>query len=132
MRISRIRLSDKTSCVRPRTKLGEGPQLHQSQSSVEVLVGEARTPATLHFVLDAQPPAEPTDRVAVNRVVALANRAKAEVGRPALQQAIDTSHDLGGVARIGPPFGLGVQPLDHAADTLLRRSCAQVGTARRV
>ena len=40
-RISRIRLSDKTSCGRPRTGLGEGPQSHESKPSVKVRVGAA-------------------------------------------------------------------------------------------
>src|SRR5205809_3780964 len=38
-RFSRIRLSDKVSCVRPWEAVGEGFQPNQSQRSVEVLVG---------------------------------------------------------------------------------------------
>src|ERR1700686_3417424 len=74
MRISRIRLSDKTSCCRPRTGLGQGPQAHETQTSVEVLVREARVAIALHLVLGAQPPAQPTDRVSIQRSIALTDR----------------------------------------------------------
>jgi hypothetical protein len=84
MQISRIRLSDKTSRGRPRTGLGKKPQVHEPQVSMEVRIGKARVPVTAHLVLVAQPPTEPTDRVSVQRSIALADRAQAEVSRPAL------------------------------------------------
>ncbi len=85
VRISRIRLSDKTSCVRPRKGLGTGRELHQTEASVEVLVREAGEAVTPNLVLMAQSPAQPTDRITVQRSIALADWTEAEVPRPALQ-----------------------------------------------
>ena len=53
MRISRIRLSDKASCGRPRTGLGEGLQPHQTQACIEVRVREAGVAVTPHLMLVA-------------------------------------------------------------------------------
>src|SRR5438093_13788400 len=50
-RFSRIRLSDKVSCVRPWTAVGEGFQPNQAQRSVEILVGEPRDSTPLHLVV---------------------------------------------------------------------------------
>ena len=57
VRISRIRLSDKTSCLRPRKAVLKRLHADQPQGLVQVLIGEACDPLTALLVLLAQPPA---------------------------------------------------------------------------
>ena len=59
MRFSRIRLSDKTSCFRPRQVARAGGQSDQPQVLVQNLGGEARRPRARHLMFLAQPPAQP-------------------------------------------------------------------------
>src|ERR1700733_1591304 len=108
MRISRIRLSDKTSCVRPRKGLGMGSKPHEPQLSIEVLVREAGEAVTPNLVLMAQPPAQPTDRVAIQRSIAVAHGTQAEVSRPALQQPVESLHNQGRIEQTRAPIRLGV------------------------
>ena len=56
-RISRIQLSDKTSCLRPRKARCQLRQLYQSQSLVEVGGRVAFEPCTADLMLYAEPPA---------------------------------------------------------------------------
>ena len=53
MRLSRIRLSDKRSCLRPRQVTRQPRQPNQFQRLVEILVGEAIEPLALDPVLSA-------------------------------------------------------------------------------
>ena len=57
MQVSRIRLSDKVSCFRPREVVGAGSQSDQTERPIQVVVGEPRDSLSLHLVLAAQPPA---------------------------------------------------------------------------
>jgi hypothetical protein len=65
MRISRIRLSDKTSRGRPRTGLDKRSQAYQAQASIEIRVRKQGVPVTAYLVLVAQLAAEPTGRISV-------------------------------------------------------------------
>jgi hypothetical protein len=56
MRISRIRLSDKNSCGRPRTVLGKKCEPHEAQATIEVIVRIPCKAVTAHLVLTTQPP----------------------------------------------------------------------------
>ena len=62
--------------------------MNQPQILMEELVGEARFPRTRHFVLLAQPPAQPRPSVLVERLIRRTDGAKAEVVRPGCQFAI--------------------------------------------
>ena len=53
MRLSRIRLSDKRSCLRPRQVTRQPRQPNQFQGLIEILVGEAIVPLALDPVLSA-------------------------------------------------------------------------------
>ena len=53
LRVWRIRLSDKRSCLRPRQVTRQTRQPNQSQGLVEVLVGVAIVPLALDPVLSA-------------------------------------------------------------------------------
>lgn len=55
VRISRIQLSDKESCLRPRKVVSPLAQLHQAQGLVHVLFGEASFPSASDLVFAAQP-----------------------------------------------------------------------------
>ncbi len=130
MRISRIRLSDKTSRGRPRTGLGKRSQAYQARASREIRVRKPGVLVTAYLVLVAQPAAEPTGRLSVTCTVALAHLAEANVPRPALQKPIDALHDFGRVPETGAPIGLGVESPDNPADALLRGASAWMGAAR--
>jgi hypothetical protein len=66
MRISRIRLSDRTSCLGPRKALRKLRQADESHLLIEELVGIAlQSPAALLMLL-AEPPAQPGRGVSVS------------------------------------------------------------------
>src|SRR5277367_3617124 len=64
MQISRIRLSDKTSRLRPRHVVPKPAQAYEPEVPVEVREWIAPAPSPPDFVLEAQPPAQPHRRVA--------------------------------------------------------------------
>src|SRR5579863_7948802 len=57
VRVSRTRLSDKTSCLRPRKALRPLRQVYQPQTLVQVWRRVAFSPPAPHLMLDAEPPA---------------------------------------------------------------------------
>ena len=83
-------------------------QLDQPQCLVQVLVREACLSHCRDLVLVAQPPAEPSVGVSVDRPVALTDRTQAEVVRPALQLPIESrDHDRSASSTV--PFGVGLR-----------------------
>src|SRR5438093_8370289 len=96
-RFSRIRLSDKVSCVRPWEVVGEGLQPNQTQRSVEVLVGEPRDSPSPHLVLATQPPAELIPGVCIHRPVRFAHRPETEVVRPTAQHVVEALYTISNV-----------------------------------
>src|SRR5271167_464753 len=64
MQISRIRLSDKTSRLRPRHVVPKPAQAYEPEVPVEVREWIAPASSPPDFVLEAQPPAQPHRRVA--------------------------------------------------------------------
>ena len=88
VRVSRLMLSDKGSCVRPREGVGEGGQPGQPERPIQVLIGELRDCPSPHPVLTTQPPAELIASVGIHRSVGLAHRPQTGVIRPAAQQAV--------------------------------------------
>jgi len=87
-RVSRLRLSDKGSCVRPWEGVSEGCQPDQPERPIQVLIGELRDCPSPHLVLTTQPPAELIASVGIHRSVGLAHRPQTGVIRPAAQQAV--------------------------------------------
>ena len=71
MQISCIRLSDKTSRLRPRHVVPKPAQTYEPEVPVEVR--EWIAPAPPDFVLEAQPPAQPHRRVSIERSIRLAD-----------------------------------------------------------
>src|SRR5712675_1647635 len=68
-RISRTALSDKTSRLRPRHVVSKPGQTHEPEGLVEVREWIAAALASSGLVLEAQPPAQPHSRVAVERPI---------------------------------------------------------------
>ena len=64
VRVSRIRLSDKASCVRAPVAAPKQRESHQAEDLGQVAVRIASIPTTRDLMLRAQPPAEPLGRVA--------------------------------------------------------------------
>src|SRR5260221_5759200 len=88
MQISRIRLSDKPSRLRPRHVVPKPAQAYEPEVPVKVRewIGPALAPPDL--VLEAQPPAQPHSCVVVERPIRFADGAYLEVVRPSAQRAV--------------------------------------------
>ena len=71
MRISRIRLSDKTSRLRPRHVVPKPAQAYEPEVPVKVRERISPAPSSPEFVLGAQPPAQPHRGVSVERSIRL-------------------------------------------------------------
>src|SRR5205807_7418873 len=69
MQISRIRLSDKTSRLRPRLAVPTRSQAYETVMPVEVRKWISPAPASPDLVLVAQPPAQPHGCVVVERPI---------------------------------------------------------------
>src|SRR4051812_36283563 len=82
MQISRIRLSDKTSRLRPRHVVPKPSQAYEPEVPVEVREWIGSAPAMPDLVLAAQPPAQPQSGVAVDRPIRFVDGAYFEVVRP--------------------------------------------------
>ena len=85
MRISRIRLSDKTSRLHPRLAAPKLGQADESEAPVEVREGIRPAPASPDLVLVAQPPAQPRSGVVVEHTVGPVGRPYPRVVCPAAQ-----------------------------------------------
>ena len=82
MQISRIRLSDKTSRLRPRHVVPKPAQAYEPEVPVKVREWISSALASPDLVLDAQPPAQPHSGVVVDRPVRFRDGAYFEVVRP--------------------------------------------------
>ena len=102
MRISRIRLSDKTSRLHPRLAAPKLGQADESEAPVEVREGIRPAPAAPDLVLVAQPPAQPRSGVVVGRTVGPVGRPYPRVVRPAAQGAVQLLHQLRGLGASSP------------------------------
>ena len=129
-RISRSRLSDKESSLRPREGSSARPQSCQMQDLVQVCVRETCHSLTPHLVLGAQPLTQPTTHVSIDRSIGLAHRPQAEVVRPPDQHPVQVGDYLPfwQQGRVSP--GAVRDRVANAADLLRRRFRAQVGTTR--
>jgi hypothetical protein len=81
MRISRIRLSDKTSRLHPRHVVLKPAQAYEPEVPVEVRGWVSPALASPDLVLEAQPPAQPHSGVVVDRPVRFGDGADFEAFR---------------------------------------------------
>src|SRR6185295_6445681 len=129
-RISRIRLSDKDSSVRPREGPCTRPKPGKVQDLVQVVAGEASHAPVRLLVLRTQPPTQPTTHVLIECSIGRADRPQAEIVRPANQHPVE----LGNYrlyrqqCRVSP--GALRERVADAANLLGRRFRAQIGPPR--
>jgi hypothetical protein len=81
VQVSRIRLSDKASRLRPRHVVPKPTQAYEPEVPVKVREWIAPALAPPDFVLEAQPPAQPRRRVGIKRPIRLAEGAYREVAK---------------------------------------------------
>src|SRR6202051_3964400 len=118
VRIARIRLSDKSSRLRPRHVVPKPAQTYEPEVPVEVRKWIGPALAAPGFMLDAQPPAQPHSGVVVDRPVRFGDGAYLEVVRPSAYRAVQLTHQLCGLL---PSPRSGRQRMDvinHALDAL--------------
>ena len=99
LQISRIRLSDKDSCFRPRNVAVAQLELDQTQLTMQIFIGIARETSRLHLVLPTQPPTEPDSGMSGNDPVRLAHGTLAEVVRPTLHGLVQPAYLLETIQR---------------------------------
>src|SRR5512140_143112 len=97
MKISRIRLSDKTSRLHPRHVVPKPAQAYEPEVPVKVREWISSALASPDLVLEAQPPAQPHSGVVVDRPIRLDDGAYFEVVRPSAQRAVQLLHQLCGL-----------------------------------
>src|SRR5712664_4422479 len=111
--ISRIRLSDKTSRLRPRHVVPKPAQAYEPKVPVKVREWIRSALASPDLVLEAQPPAQPHSGVVVDRPVRRGDGAYFEVVRPSAQRAVHLLHQLCGLLPSPRSGSLRVDLLDH-------------------
>ena len=121
MQISRIRLSDKMSCLRTRPAAFVRGQADETEVPVEVWVWIEPTLAPPDFVFVTQPPAQPRCSVDVERIVCTADAPYTEVVRPAPQHAVQLPHQFRGLLPRRFQLGQLMNLLGHVPNTFLRR-----------
>src|SRR5580692_3924538 len=119
VQISRIRLSDKTSRLRPRHVVPKPAQTYEPEVPVEVREWKGPAPSSPDFVLGAQPPAQPHRCVSVQRPIRLADGSYLEVVRPSAQRAVHFAHQHCGLLPCSRSVGQRVDFLDHALNAFL-------------
>src|SRR5215468_6952516 len=128
-RLSRIRLSDKTSRLHPRHVAPKCGQAYEPEVPVEVREWISPALASPDLVLDAQPPAQPQSGVVVDRSVRLVDGAYVEVVRPSAQRAVQLAHQLCGFLPCPRSVRQRMDLLDHTLDALLRWPITQARLA---
>src|SRR5712664_1134188 len=101
MQISRIRLSDKISRLRPRHVVPKPVQAYEPEVPVQVRewIAPALAPPP-DFVLGAQPPTQPHCHVIVERSISRTDGAYLEVVRPSAQRAVQLAHQHCGLCPV--------------------------------
>src|SRR5258706_16449095 len=125
MKISRIRLSDKTSRLHPRHVVPKPAQAHEPEVPVKVREWIRPALASPDLVLEAQPPAQPHSGVVVERPVRFCDGAYFEVVRPSAQRAVHLLHQLCGLLPSPRSASLPLDLPDHSLDVFLRWPVAQ-------
>src|SRR5258708_27328234 len=97
MQISRIRLSDKPSRLRPRHVVPKPAQAYEPKVPVKVREWIGPALASPDLVLEAQPPAQPHSGVVVDCPVRFRDGAYFEVVRPSAERAVQLAHQLCGL-----------------------------------
>ena len=94
VRFSRIRLSDKASCVRPRKVACRPRQPNQTQGIVEIFIRETCISPGMSLVFGLQPLAEPKPGVGIHTSVGFADRSQTEVSGPPHKLAVEVGDQV--------------------------------------
>src|SRR5258708_2372879 len=97
MRISRIRLSDKTSRRHPRHAAPTPGQAYEPEVPAEMREWPGPAAAPPDLVFGTQPPAQPHGGIAIERPIRLGDSANTEVVGPSAQRAVQPIHQLRGL-----------------------------------
>ena len=89
VRFSRIRLSDQTHAFAHEKRARKRTQPDNAQLPIQIVRREACVPPIPYLVLRAPPLTEPVEDVVIHAPPGLADRAYAEVVRPADQHAVE-------------------------------------------
>src|SRR5665811_1305693 len=130
IQISRIRLSDKTSRLRPRHVEPKPAQAYEPEVPVEVREWIGPAPALPDLVLDAQPPTQPHCCVGVERPIRFVDGTYFEVVRPSAQRAVQRTHQLCGFLPCPRSVRQCMDLLNHALDALLRWPVSRASVVR--
>src|SRR5215210_2639989 len=122
VQISRIRLSDKGSRLRPRLAAPARGRSEPYQAKMAVQVREriGPAPSSPDLVLETQPPAQPHRGVVVESAIRPRDRADIKVVGPAAQRTVQLVHQPCGVLPCPPLDGQRMDRLDHVPNALLR------------
>src|ERR1700680_1531065 len=120
MQISRIRLSDKTSRLRPRHVVPKPAQTYEPEVPIKVRKWISPALASPALVLVAQPPAQPHSGVVVDHPVRFRDGAYFEVVRPSAYRAVQLSHPLCGPLPCPRSGRQRMDVFEHALYALLR------------
>src|SRR5215469_14971829 len=120
VQISRIRLPDKTSRLRPWLAAPACGQPYETVMPVEVREWIRPAPASPDLVLVAQPPAQPHGCVVVEHPIRFSDRANVKVVGPAAQRAVQLAHQHCGLLPCPASDRQLMDRFDHAPDAFLR------------
>ena len=132
VQISRIRLSDKTSRLRPRHVVPKPAQAYEPEVPVEVR--EWIAPAPPDFVLEAQPPAQPRRRVGIKRSICLPSPGVTRLQRyyEPLRHPMRPGPSLAGVRLVIPDRARGLPVLRALSLCTCCRQYPGAATGRRL
>ena len=94
IRNSRIRLSDKASCVRPRKVACRPRQPNETQGIVDIFIRETCISPSMSLVFGLQPLAEPKPGVSIHTSVGFTDRSQTEVSGPPHELAVEVGDQV--------------------------------------
>src|SRR5208283_975514 len=130
LQISRIRLTDKNSCSRPRPAVLLRTELNQTQRVFQDLVGKTAIGFGPHFVLVTQPPTQPTTHVLLHHFVDPDHGPQTEVVGPTIQLLVECPDFLHGIPLARSPIRYFANLTAQLPDLFQRGSWSQIGPAR--
>ena len=81
-------------------------------------------------MLSTEPSAQPRNGVVIDGLIGFADRTETKIIGPAFQPQVQSLHHFRGLKPTQLAVGVRVYRVDHAFDTLLRRTRACIGSAR--
>ena len=127
VQISRIRLSDKDSCFRPRNVAVAQAEQDKSQLTMQMLIGITRDRLSrLHLVLPTQPPTEPFAGMLGYDPIGFTHGPLAKVVRPSHHDAVELAYLFLGIPPAPLSIGHFADPAANRLNLSLRWSFAHI------